>query len=83
VQDGPQSVLAPSYYKPQLLSPDLRGYIDAVVEENGIPGMAISVIHSGQEVEYGNWGVRSEERSPMTSDVEFIPATSNFYLFHV
>ena len=56
----------------QALSPSLVEYIQSQVDSKQLPGVAIAVLHPDDSVEYGAWGIRTEEGANMTTDVSDI-----------
>jgi CubicO group peptidase (beta-lactamase class C family) len=53
----------------EILSPDIKEYIDSVVKRDHIPGLSLAFVFADGRTEFGNWGVRGEDGDPMTSDV--------------
>ena len=42
---------------------------EKLVRQAHIPGLSIGVVHSDNSIEAANWGIRSESRECMTTDV--------------
>lgn len=62
------------------LTEEVKEYIEKELDRHGVRGMSIAVVHNDWQLdgltmpasavtEYGNFGIRSEEGDPMTSDV--------------
>lgn len=60
------------------LPTDIIETIQSIVDAHDVPGLSIAFVRPGGSVEYGNWGVRSEDGDAMTSDVRL--ATSKCVL---
>ncbi|KAJ7054958.1 beta-lactamase/transpeptidase-like protein [Mycena amicta] len=52
----------------------LFGYIDNILDEANIAGMSMAIISPDGQVEYANWGRRTEAGEPVTSD-QFLSAS--------
>lgn len=57
----------------QTLTPALVEWIQDQVNTNVLPGVAVAVVHDDGSLEYGSWGVRTEDGVNMTSDVSIGP----------
>lgn len=53
------------------ITPELSEYVEGLLKDAGVPGLALGVVHANGESEYGAWGIRSEEGEEMTTDVCF------------
>lgn len=53
----------------QTLTPDLVEYIQNQIDTKVLPGVAVAVVHDDGSLEYGSWGVRTEDGVNMTTDV--------------
>lgn len=56
----------------QTLTPELVEWIQGQVDTKVLPGVAVAVVHDDGSLEYGNWGVRTEDGVNMTSDVSVL-----------
>ena len=52
-----------------ILTREFRQFVQDVANNGTIPGLTLGVVHSGDEVEYGSWGRRTEDDDEMTVDV--------------
>ncbi|VDC03880.1 unnamed protein product [Peniophora sp. CBMAI 1063] len=59
----------------QLLPPDIIKSIQSIVDAHEVPGMSLAFVRPGVAVEFGNWGIRSEDGEAMTSDTLFTLAS--------
>ena len=66
---GVQEVLSVDSAVDPVLSPDVVKSIQSIVDEHQVPGLSLAFVRPGGSVEYGNWGIRSEDGDAMTSDV--------------
>ncbi len=55
--------------KPQIITRELRQYIDGLLEEGRIPGLSLGVVHPGGVVEVEGFGRRSEDGARTTPEV--------------
>lgn len=56
------------------ITPEILAYGQALVDQYGVRGLSVGVVHLHQgsvDVEYGSWGVRTEEGDPVTKDSLF------------
>ncbi|KZV71816.1 beta-lactamase/transpeptidase-like protein, partial [Peniophora sp. CONT] len=58
-----------------VLSPDIVDRIQSIVNAHKVPGLSLAFVRSGDVVEYGNWGIRSEAGDAVTSDTLFTMAS--------
>lgn len=73
VDQGFQSVVSissesPSGNNSQIITPAFVQYIEELMRNNSIPGLALAVVDSNGKAELGAWGNRTEDGDPMTSD---------------
>lgn len=54
------------------LTPSLVEYIENQVDTKQLQGVAVAVVHSNDSIEYGAWGLRTEDGDEMTTDVNSI-----------
>ncbi|VDC03891.1 unnamed protein product [Peniophora sp. CBMAI 1063] len=59
----------------QALPPDIIRNIQSIVDAHEVPGLSVAFVQPGGAVEYGSWGVRTEDGDSMTSDTLFIIAS--------
>ena len=52
-----------------VLTPDLTGIIQEVVDSHQIPGLALAIVRKNGHSEFGTWGKKSEDGSRVTEDV--------------
>lgn len=57
---------------PKAITPEFSKYVENLMKEGGVPGLALGVVHATGETEYGAWGVRSEEGEMMSTDVRYL-----------
>ena len=74
MDQGFQSVVSissesPSGNSSQTITPAFVQYIEELMRNNSIPGLALAVVDSTGKAELGAWGNRTEDGDPMTSDV--------------
>lgn len=74
-QKEPLKATGHSGYQKLLLTPELRAQIGERLSDTSVPGYSLVFVDVNGHVEYGNWGVRTEEGDPMTSDTQFIVAS--------
>lgn len=53
----------------QTLTPALVEYIQNQIDTRVLPGVAVAVVHGDGSLEYGSWGVRTEDGVNMTTNV--------------
>lgn len=53
----------------QVLDTEFSNYVERLRDVWGVKGVAMGVVKPGGDVEFGAWGVRSEDGEPMTPDV--------------
>ena len=46
--------------------------VQRLMQQAHIPGISIGVVRSDNFIETGSWGIRSENRDRMTTDVSFV-----------
>lgn len=54
---------------PNVLTPDLVQSVQKIVDAQGIPGLSLAIVNKTGPAELGVWGIKSENRTKMTSDV--------------
>lgn len=59
------------------ITPEFSKYVENLMKEGGVPGLALGVVHANGESEYGAWGIRSEEGEGMTTDVRYLRASAD------
>ena len=52
----------------RVLTPELNDFIQEVVANGSIPGLALGIVHSGGVQEFGAWGKQTEDDDPMTAE---------------
>jgi hypothetical protein len=52
-----------------VLSSYVLADIQKIVDENGLPGVSLAVVHHGGEKEFASFGVRTEDGDVMAADV--------------
>lgn len=57
--------------KPQVITKELRKYINGLLEDGRIPGLSLGVVHSGGVVEVEGFGRRSENGARTTPEVRY------------
>lgn len=57
---------------PKAITPEFSKFVEHLLKEGGVPGLALGVVHATGETEYGAWGVRSEEGEMMSTDVRYL-----------
>lgn len=53
----------------QVITPELSEYVEKVMKDNNVPGLALGVVHSNGTVELGAFGKKTEYDDGMTVDV--------------
>lgn len=56
-------------YTKQAITPELSMYVETIMRENGVPGLALGVFQNSGESEFAAWGNRTEDGEPLTTDV--------------
>lgn len=53
----------------KLITPELSEKIEGWMEELGVNGLTVGVVHLDADNEYGAWGVKTEDGEPATPEV--------------
>lgn len=62
------------------ITPELSNFIEGLVKDATVPGLALGVVHADGESEYGAWGIRTEEGDDMTTDVRPLNSSISYNL---
>jgi len=54
---------------PTILTPDFVESVQKIVDAEGIPGLTLAIVNKTGPVEFGAWGIKSENGTKMTTDV--------------
>jgi hypothetical protein len=52
-----------------ILTPDVIGIVQKIADANKIPGLTVAIVDKSGHVEFGAWGIKSENGTNMTTDV--------------
>jgi hypothetical protein len=52
-----------------ILTPDFVESVQEIVDAEGIPGLTLAIVNKTGPVEFGAWGIKSENGTKMTTDV--------------
>jgi hypothetical protein len=52
-----------------VLTPDVVEFVQKVLDNDTIPGLAVAIVHKNKPAEYGTWGIKYEDGTKMTKDV--------------
>ncbi|KAI0296716.1 beta-lactamase/transpeptidase-like protein [Russula brevipes] len=54
-----------------ILTPDVVGIVQNIVDADKIPGLTVAIVNKTGHVEFGAWGIKSENGTNMTTDTLF------------
>jgi hypothetical protein len=52
-----------------ILTPDVVGIVQNIIDADQIPGLTVAIVNKTGHVEFGAWGIKSENGTNMTTDV--------------
>jgi hypothetical protein len=52
-----------------VLTPDVVQFVQKVLDNDTIPGLAVAIVYKNKPAEYGTWGIKFENGTKMTKDV--------------
>jgi len=54
-----------------ILTPDVVGIVQNIIDADKIPGLTVAIVNKTGHVEFGAWGIKSENGANMTTDTLF------------
>ena len=54
---------------PTVITEDFDTFVQGVLNETGVKGLALGIVKPDGSLEFGSWGNRTEDGDPVTSDV--------------
>lgn len=70
-----QQVLDVNRVGKRAITPEVEKLVERLLNEADIPGLSLGVVH-GDEIELGEWGVKTEDGANMTADVSDVSVYS-------
>ncbi|EIM80585.1 beta-lactamase/transpeptidase-like protein [Stereum hirsutum FP-91666 SS1] len=68
-------------YTKQAITPELSMYVETIMRENGVPGLALGVFQNSGESEFAAWGNRTEDGEALATDtLMYIGSCSKAFL---